>query len=888
MKALRPSLYALPYMQDLSQLNGLIQQVSADARGSKILRDYMMSVEGNKLSQEQLDMMNSVACKVINASQECTIALQNLECLGFLTQLKRETHPYRLIGSAQFGTLGHEFYVNTEELRLTARAYFYDDDQWLAEIQQHSAQYNMALSYTYAQQLFLVGHRDLVLAVGKTRLRESVRQRELVLGNHALATSLFNLVVQDDIKDVVKNAGVRDGTQNRLAKLIMEVASPLCARYKQDKLVGDVEMSDIILAFDVQQGEIELDYLGILLGALNTVSECDDFQVETLKQMDNQVLVPLIKALPRVRSQQKLHQALSESAQNRLEVERRSAQLYITLVLQLFSLSVQVQMKVGQQVGAPSTNTEQDYMRVLADIVKIMGTQESNFLVGLKIIEQGFGLLSPQNVSVFMKRQENPPIKVILNRYNSTNATLEERVRIIEFFVTYCRVEDGAEHLRQDSLLKALSLGSLMTAMNDADFYLTETPTSEPKRNPLHILWCHTLLLLRTLNHMLLPLSQEHRRLIPTQLSLIWTRLTALLGFGQALREQRFDSKSLSLALYEEMELMTGIVGQYMEYADELQANDWDRFVEVKDKIIFGVVGLFQEDRNISQNSSTEQYLLRMTHDKMQLGVLKQGAYSGLDLASDTLKVKIVFNTMSSLLNLNMLNENKASKQDFINTWDPTARLQAKNNDSRKSYYGENQYATDFDTGQALTNISLATHSLLQALTKLGDNFKLWLGSEALLSQLYDNVFSLFRNDDWINSEYMGLNTFIAGHTFADILEQYEQSLQMGYLSAAMFLKKLKEQYETSDFGGYQNILMNGQPINIKLINEHGDRIIEQTKVLEAEIVRNGKIKTSVDHGYNQKIEEFIRGLRENPYDYGGGGFMSKSRSKYGGASAYK
>lgn len=92
----------------------------------------------------------------------------------------------------------------------------------------------------------------------------------------------------------------------------------------------------------------------------------------------------------------------------------------------------------------------------------------------------------------------------------------------------------------------------------------------------------------------------------------------------------------------------------------------------------------------------------------------------------------------------------------------------------------------------------------------MGESFKLWLGQEDNLGDLYGNVFGLFLNDEWINSEYLGFNTFVGGHSFEDVLVQYEQGLQMGYLSTAMLLKKLKEQYETSDLGGYQNISVNG------------------------------------------------------------------------------
>lgn len=58
-------------------------------------------------------------------------------------------------------------------------------------------------------------------------MRENLRSRELVMDNRALCTSLFNLVVSDNITDVVRNAGALSGTQNRLAKLLIDFAKPL-------------------------------------------------------------------------------------------------------------------------------------------------------------------------------------------------------------------------------------------------------------------------------------------------------------------------------------------------------------------------------------------------------------------------------------------------------------------------------------------------------------------------------------------------------------------------------------------------------------------------------------------------------------------------------------
>jgi len=41
--------------------------------------------------------------------------------------------------------------------------------------------------------------------VGKTRMRENMRVRDLVLENRAFCTSLFNLVEVKSIPDIVKN-----------------------------------------------------------------------------------------------------------------------------------------------------------------------------------------------------------------------------------------------------------------------------------------------------------------------------------------------------------------------------------------------------------------------------------------------------------------------------------------------------------------------------------------------------------------------------------------------------------------------------------------------------------------------------------------------------------
>ena len=99
-----------------------------------------------------------------------------------------------------------------------------------------------------------------------------------------------------------------------------------------------------------------------------------------------------------------------------------------------------------------------------------------------------------------------------------------------------------------------------MQLVNQIDFYLMEAGDQEARRNPVHVLWCQVLLLIRTLNHLLMSESADYRKSVPLQISYQWSRMQALLEFGMHLKEQRFDHKAVSLALYEELELITGIV----------------------------------------------------------------------------------------------------------------------------------------------------------------------------------------------------------------------------------------------------------------------------------------------------------------------------------------
>ena len=161
------------------------------------------------------------------------------------------------------------------------------------------------------------------------------------------------------------------------------------------------------------------------------------------------------------------------------------------------------------------------------------------------------------------------------------------------------------------------------------------------------------------------------------------------------------------------------------------------------------------------------------------------GKYTGLDMAIDVIKVKIFFNVNSSLINLAMINANRTGKDDMLNTWDQATSRERNERESRRgsrsnaSYYNS-QYqnpATYFDDFRSLALLASAVANINFALTSMTDNFKIWLGSEQNLSQLYTSVTKIFLNDVWINNEYLGLNNYFSGSSFIEVLEQYEESL---------------------------------------------------------------------------------------------------------------
>jgi hypothetical protein len=61
------------------------------------------------------------------------------------------------------------------------------------------------------------------------------------------------------------------------------------------------QAGQIELAFEIVQNELDIDFLCVILGAINSLSEIDDFPISVLKILDGELIATLMKGLPRVR-----------------------------------------------------------------------------------------------------------------------------------------------------------------------------------------------------------------------------------------------------------------------------------------------------------------------------------------------------------------------------------------------------------------------------------------------------------------------------------------------------------------------------------------------------------------------------------------------------------
>lgn len=85
--------------------------------------------------------------------------------------------------------------INTDELIETLLTYFYDNEELLSVVRGEMSSFNMLLSYLYSYNQFTVGLRDIIINIGKSRMRENLKQKDLVINNLAFSTSLLNIAI---------------------------------------------------------------------------------------------------------------------------------------------------------------------------------------------------------------------------------------------------------------------------------------------------------------------------------------------------------------------------------------------------------------------------------------------------------------------------------------------------------------------------------------------------------------------------------------------------------------------------------------------------------------------------------------------------------------------
>lgn len=73
-----------------------------------------------------------------------------------------------------------------------------------------------------------------------------------------------------------------------------------------------------------------------------------------------------------------------------------------------------------------------------------------------------------------------------------------------------------------------------------------------------------------------------------------------------ACSDQNVIKTTMSLALYEEIDLITGCLQQIFSYADQLDTQDIKTYSMLKDSLLFSVTNLFASESKVKPNSASE------------------------------------------------------------------------------------------------------------------------------------------------------------------------------------------------------------------------------------------------------------------------------------------
>lgn len=130
--------------------------------------------------------------------EDCSVVVINLDCTNLHNYLvKRQLlAPYALLSLPSSldlnapSRLGTHFALNVNELLDLAQTYFYPAEV-AVELRAAATHFNLALTSFYAEHTFLLTFKDFLATIGRVRLRENLRYKNLIVG--AMSNSLLNI-----------------------------------------------------------------------------------------------------------------------------------------------------------------------------------------------------------------------------------------------------------------------------------------------------------------------------------------------------------------------------------------------------------------------------------------------------------------------------------------------------------------------------------------------------------------------------------------------------------------------------------------------------------------------------------------------------------------------
>jgi hypothetical protein len=239
------------------------------------------------------------------SGEECSIAILNLDCAQIHTYLMRRKlqSPQDLLSlssALNFSTpsrLGINFVVNVPEFLTLSQTYYFDPTMQ-PQLRSALTSLNLSMTLFYGQSVFLRGFHDFLASVGRVRLRESQRHRALIAENRAVSTAMFNLVVEEAVEKMPKDAMV--GVQRRVARVVGEIGREIVRRLMKPERPGNVMEKEI--------REEEVEVVTFVMAQINVLTDIAPFTPEIATSFQADLIVPLLKILPHLRSQPSVRQ----------------------------------------------------------------------------------------------------------------------------------------------------------------------------------------------------------------------------------------------------------------------------------------------------------------------------------------------------------------------------------------------------------------------------------------------------------------------------------------------------------------------------------------------------------------------------------------------------